>query len=114
MDDPTPAIPVEDLLDVGLFRALCEPVRVEILLFLARQGPSEIRRIADAFPQDRSVISRHLQQLARAGVLHRVKRARSVIYSVDGPALLGRMEAIVEQTRALVQVCCPPPPDGEG
>ncbi len=102
---------LDELADVELFKALCEPVRVEILTFLAVHGPSDIGRVAQAFPQDRSVISRHLQLLANAGVLDRAKQSRSMIYSVNGTALLERMEAIVERTRALVQVCCPPAPE---
>ncbi len=96
--------------DVDLFKALCEPVRVEILTFLALHGPCEIGRVAGSFPQDRSVISRHLQLLAKAGVLHRERDSRKVIYSVDGPELVRRMEALLDRTRSLVEVCCPPSP----
>ncbi len=100
---------VGDVLDAALFKALCEPLRVELLTHLAVHGAQDVGEIAGAFPKDRSVISRHLQQLADAGLLHREKRSRHVLYSVNGDNLLGKMEQMLEQVRSLVQLCCPPP-----
>ncbi len=99
------------VMDAGLFRALCEPVRVDILAHLALHGPGDIGEIAQAFPQDRSVISRHLQQLAQVGILERRKESRRMVYSVNGAALLRRMEQMTDQVRTLVHKCCPSPDD---
>jgi hypothetical protein len=51
--------------DTGFFKALCEPARIAVLRELILLGRADIAAIADRLPQDRSVIARHLQQLAR-------------------------------------------------
>ena len=112
-DDPTLDDRLDRVVDTDLLRVLCEPVRVQILTHLARCGPCDIGQIAGAFPQDRSVISRHLQQHERVGILGREKRSRSVIYTVDGTALLEKMEGMVGRVRELVAVCCPPATDDD-
>jgi DNA-binding transcriptional ArsR family regulator len=95
------------LYDTGFFRALCEPVRVKILRLIVQRGPSDVAAIASAFEQDRSVISRHLGILKEAGILVSERRGRQVIYEVDGPAILKKLEALTEETRRIVPFCCP-------
>ena len=94
--------------DSRLFKSLAEPVRVEILGFLILNGRSDIASIAAAFTQDRSVISRHLNTLADAGILRAEKQARHIFYELDGNALLGKFEHLTGQIRECMQVCCPP------
>lgn len=98
------------LMDTELLRALGEPVRIDLLATLAVEGPADIQQIAKHFSQDRSVISRHLRQLAQAGILIRQRRSRHVIYSINGTILLDKLEAMAEQARSLIRECCPPSP----
>jgi DNA-binding transcriptional ArsR family regulator len=98
---------LREILYSRLFRALCEPVRAEILEFLTIHGRSDVASIADAFPQDRSVISRHLQILVDAGVLRREKEGRQVFLEMDGPAVVAQVEQILERFRTVVPMCCP-------
>lgn len=65
--------------------------------------------IAAAFPQDRSVISRHLASLHAAGVLRREKVGRRVVFEVDGAAVIERLEEMLARFRDVIRVCCPPP-----
>ncbi|MCU7374995.1 hypothetical protein PEC18_30230 [Paucibacter sp. O1-1] len=58
---PTIARQFTQTLDTAFFRALCEPARVELLAALIAKGPTDINALADAVPQDRSVVSRHLK-----------------------------------------------------
>jgi DNA-binding transcriptional ArsR family regulator len=95
------------LLDSALFKALCEPARVELVRLLIARGPSDLGSLAGELPQDPSVISRHLALLHRAGLVRREKRGRRVLFELDGPALLGRVEGIAEQLRRAVPFCCP-------
>jgi DNA-binding transcriptional ArsR family regulator len=95
------------IFDSKLFRALCEPVRVEIMRFLTIEGRSDVRTIAAHFPQDASVVSRHLAVLHGAGVVRRHKQGRHVFFEVDGPGVAGRMENIVARFRKIVPLCCP-------
>jgi DNA-binding transcriptional ArsR family regulator len=89
-------------------KALCEPIRVEILKTLTAEGRCDVSTIAEHFPQDSSVVSRHLAILHDAGIVRREKEGRHVFFELDGPAMVERMEKIVDQFRTIVALCCPP------
>ena len=99
---------LREILNGRLFGALCEPVRVSLVEFLTVNGRSDIATIAAAFPQDRSVISRHLSSLHAAGVVRREKVGRQVFFEVDGTAVVAHLEEIVARFRRIVPLCCPP------
>ncbi|MEX1167558.1 MAG: metalloregulator ArsR/SmtB family transcription factor [Hydrogenophaga sp.] len=98
-----------ELLDADFFRALCEPARLEIFRQLVLVGRADIATIAEAMPQDRSVIARHLQTLERAGVVRAQSEGRHTFYEIDGPVIASRMEKIVGLMRRLVPLCCAGP-----
>jgi DNA-binding transcriptional ArsR family regulator len=91
-----------DILDSKLFRALCEPVRVEILKLLTVEGRADVGTVAARVPQDRSVVSRHLALLHHAGVLRREKVGRRVFFQIDGAQMVERMERLLERFRRVV------------
>lgn len=95
------------VLDEKFFKAFSEPVRVAIFREVVLLGEADIAAIAARFPQDRSVISRHLQLLAEAEILTATKRGRQVFYSVDGIRIGDKLEAILSTVRALQPYCCP-------
>ena len=59
--------------DTGFFKALCEPARIAVLRELILLGRGDIAAIAARLPQDRSVVARHLQQLASAQIVRASK-----------------------------------------
>jgi DNA-binding transcriptional ArsR family regulator len=87
--------------DTGFFKALCEPARIAVLRELILLGRADITAIAARLPQDRSVIARHLQQLASARILRAEKRGRHVFYEIDARGVAERLEGILEITRTL-------------
>jgi len=93
--------------DSKLFKILGEPVRMQILKYLLQNGRSDIGRISENLPQDRSVISRHLNMMFENNVLRCEKENRYRFYSINGSALLQKLEALVEQMRKCISVCCP-------
>ncbi len=95
------------IFDSKLFKALCEPARVEIMRFLTVEGRSDVRTIASHLPQDASVVSRHLAVLHAAQIVRRHKEGRQVFFEVDGPAVVARLEDIVTRFREIVPLCCP-------
>ena len=102
-----PARALDEALDDPLLKALADPTRCALLRTLVRLGPADIATIAEAYPQDRSVISRHLRVMHEAGVVRSAKEGRHVVYALDGPALVQRLERILAQAKALVGGCCP-------
>lgn len=103
------ALALTDALESRLLSALAEPARVEIVKFLLLQGASDATAIAAPMPLERSVVSRHLKVLLDAGLVTVRKEGRRRVYDLDGPGFLARLEEIVERTRTLVHLCCPPP-----
>jgi len=96
-----------DGLSTEFVKAFSEPARVEILKHLIVFGPSDVKTLADKMPQDRSVISRHLSVLHRAGFLDYRKDGRHAVYSVNGKETLRMSEQLTETIRkCLVLGCC--------
>ena len=94
-------------LDGASFKALCEPSRVAVLKRVMQLGRADIGEIAEALPQERSVVSRHLQVLLEAGIVRGNKVSRQMFYEVDGPAVVTRLEAILQHMKSLAPFCCP-------
>lgn len=87
--------------DTNFFKAFCEPSRIAVLQELILLGRSDISGIAERLPQDRSVITRHLQILAEAGVVRAQKEGRHVFYQLDASAVRLRLEEILATTKVL-------------
>lgn len=87
--------------DTAFFKALCEPARIAVLQEVVVLGRADVATIAGRRPQDRSVITRHLQQLAAAGIVVAEKAGRHVFYRVDASAIGKRLENILAITRML-------------
>ena len=87
--------------DTAFFKALCEPSRIAVLRELILLGRADIGTIAERLPQDRSVIARHLQQLATAGIVTAERAGRRVVYQIDATAGAVRLEGILATTRLL-------------
>jgi DNA-binding transcriptional ArsR family regulator len=94
-------------LDGTFFKALCEPSRVAVLKRVMQLGRADVSEIAADLPQERSVVSRHLQVLLEANIVRATKVGRQVFYEVDGPAIVTRLEAILQHTRSIAALCCP-------
>lgn len=96
-----------EVLGTEFLQALCEPSRAKILEALVRLGRSDIGTLAGALPIDRSVISRHLQVLARVGVVRAEKQGRHTFYEVDGPGFIAELEQLLATLKCIVPFCCP-------
>jgi DNA-binding transcriptional ArsR family regulator len=97
------------VLDSDFFKALAEPVRVELLKVMLIQGPSDISSIAQHMPQDRSVLSRHLQILLRSNLVTCEKQGRHRIYAINGSRFVEQLESILQIVKCTVAFCCPSP-----
>jgi DNA-binding transcriptional ArsR family regulator len=94
-------------IDSDFVKALAEPARIEIIKQLIILGPSDVKTLAEQMPQDRSVISRHLALMEKAGLLKASKEGRHVIYTVDAAGSLQKSEQLVSSIRqCLTMGCC--------
>ncbi len=70
---------------VDVFQALADPTRRSILLALGRRE-SSIRGIAEAFPQSRNAIVKHLAVLKAAALVEAVPQGRETVHRLlPGP-----------------------------
>jgi len=95
-------------LDSKTFKVLTDPTRIQILKFLMLNGRADISTIANHFPQDRAVISRHLSMMSEAGLTTVEKETRHRFYSINGEKILREFEYIVKNLKACIHECCPP------
>lgn len=94
-------------LDEAFFKALCEPSRVAVFKRVLMLGRADVGEIAQELPQERSVVSRHLQVLHDAQIVKATKVGRQVFYEVNGGAIVERLEGLLQRTKGLVSLCCP-------
>ncbi len=94
-------------LDEAFFKALCEPSRVAVFKRVLLLGRADVGEIAKELPQERSVVSRHLQVLHDAQIVKATKVGRQVFYEVNGGAIVERLEGLLQRTKGLVSLCCP-------
>jgi ArsR family transcriptional regulator, zinc-responsive transcriptional repressor len=94
--------------DARFFKTLSEPVRMQILCYLMMNGRSDIGSITENMPQDRSVVSRHLNQMHEVGILRCEKETRHMFYSINGQVFIDKLEGFLSQIKKSVSVCCPP------
>ena len=91
--------------EARFFRALCDPTRLRILATLVEaREPRTVSEIAEQFPVDVSVVSRHLAVLRDQGILIAERHGKEVRYSVDSRFLVSILRGFAEA----VEACCPP------
>lgn len=96
--------PVDDLLEPALFKALGDPTRVRLLACVAKCGRAcSVSEVAECCSVDLSVVSRHLQALARAGVIEPSRSGRTVSYAVRYSEVVAKFRALADA----IQECAP-------
>jgi ArsR family transcriptional regulator len=96
--------PVDDLLDPALFKVLGDPTRVRLLACIAKCGRAcSVGEVAECCSVDLSVVSRHLQALARAGLVEPSRSGRTVSYAVRYAEVAAKFRALADA----IQECAP-------
>ncbi|HET9077663.1 MAG TPA: metalloregulator ArsR/SmtB family transcription factor [Acidimicrobiales bacterium] len=65
-----------------VFEALADATRRQIMRRLSDQGPLSATDLAGQFPVSRQAVVKHLSTLAHAGLLHRERQGREVLYGL--------------------------------
>jgi DNA-binding transcriptional ArsR family regulator len=100
-------------LTVEVFRALADPIRLELLAQIAARGPICVCHLQEELPYSQSRISKHLSVLRRAGLVTTRREGTWVYYSVEREALgVGReyIDQLGHSLRTPHEAdYCPPP-----
>jgi ArsR family transcriptional regulator len=75
------------------FRALGEPVRLQILMAL-RDGERNVSDLVELQHTSQANISKHLQVLTACGFLKRRKQGLNVIYGIADPAIFNMCDTV--------------------
>jgi ArsR family transcriptional regulator len=86
---------------VEMFKALADPVRLELLAQIAARGPLCVCHLQDDLPYSQSRISKHLGTLRRAGLVTTRREGTWVYYSVEEEALAAAREFIDQLEHSL-------------
>lgn len=93
---------IQDNIDFEFYKALFDPVRTEILLYLVTNGTKNISEISENFSQDRSVISRHLDLMYRYGIVKKSKENRNTYYEADSDLVINRFEETTNNIKKMM------------
>src|SRR5919106_6369093 len=74
-------------LTVDIYRALADPIRLELLARIAARGPVCVCHLESELPYSQSRISKHLAALRRAGLVSARREGRWAYYSAELDAL---------------------------
>ncbi len=65
----------------GVFAALADPTRLEVLNRLATGGPFTATQLSSTMPISRQAVAKHLAALGAAGLVEKTKSGREVRFS---------------------------------
>lgn len=71
------------------FKILSEPVRLQLLNHLMAGGEMSVNELVDELHQQQPNISKHLNLMAREGILRRRKAGLQVFYQISDPSIHG-------------------------
>ena len=71
----------------AVFAALGDPTRLQVIGRLCRDGPASIARLTEGSEVTRQAIAKHLQVLARAGLVRGHRRGRERLWELEARRL---------------------------
>ena len=94
---------------IAALGALAQETRLAIFRLLVERGPEGLAAggIAEALDLPASSLSFHLAQLTHAGLILQRRESRSLIYSVDFPAMQSLMGYLTENCCGNAAACLP-------
>jgi ArsR family transcriptional regulator len=101
---------MEDSAAIDALSALAHPGRLAVFRLLVRAGPEGIAagEIARAMDTPANTMSTQLAILARTGLIHSRRDARSVIYSADYPRITALLGFLMEDCcQGRPEICAP-------
>jgi ArsR family transcriptional regulator len=100
-------------LTLEVYRALADPIRLELLALIAAGGPICVCHLHERLPYSQSRVSKHLGTLRRAGLVTTRREGTWVYYSLEEEALAVAREYIDQLESSLRRPheadYCPPP-----
>lgn len=81
-------------LTLEVYRALADPIRLELLALIAARGPICVCHLHEGLPYSQSRVSKHLGTLRRAGLVNTRREGTWIYYSLEEEALAVAREFI--------------------
>lgn len=87
----------EDVKTTRILEAVKDPVRMQILFFLLKNGRTNVGDIAGQFEITRPAISHHLKVLKDAEVVNSEKQGQEIFYSPNGRLISEALRALADK-----------------
>jgi DNA-binding transcriptional ArsR family regulator len=71
-----------------IMRVIAHPIRMEVMLFLLKQGPSIVSSIQAELQIEQSLLSHHLIKMKDRGVLYSDRKGKTMFYGLVDPSLV--------------------------
>ena len=71
----------------GVFAALGDPTRLQLIARLSETGPQSIASLAGGFDMTRQAISKHLRVISAAGLARSQSRGRETVWELEPAGL---------------------------
>jgi len=72
---------------IDLFHAVADPTRREVLERLRTAGPLSLSEVAEGLPMTRQAVTKHLDLLARSGLVRVTRSGRERLHELDAEPL---------------------------
>jgi DNA-binding transcriptional ArsR family regulator len=94
-------------LQADTFRALSDPVRLELVCRLAcTTEPATVTELSECCGTHLSGVSRHLATLREAGLVHAEKRGREMRYRLAVTSISDTLRGLADAIDACRETCC--------
>jgi ArsR family transcriptional regulator len=87
-----------DQVTSAMAQLISHPARVDILRYLAQNGPTSVEKLADRYPLSKSTVSQHLEYLRKADLVQYRESYPHTIYSID-------LQTYTEHYSKLMEYC---------
>lgn len=98
------ALSADEVRLTRMLKALANPVRFQIIRFVAQRQTCITQEIVDAAPLAQSTISQHLKVLREAGLIQGEVEGPATCYCLDEAGV----QWLKEQIESWLPACCPP------
>ncbi len=79
-----------------LFKALSEPTRILIFMYLAKRGEASVKEIAEALGRPENLVSYHISAIKRLGIISFRKVGKNVYYKLVDDRLKKMIQIAIE------------------
>ncbi len=92
-----------DQMTSAMAQLISHPARVDILRYLALNGPTPVEKLLGRYPLAKSTVSQHLEYFRKADMIQYKESYPHIIYSIDLQTFTELITYLIDYCRCLEQ-----------